>query len=336
MNDKIKKAKKTIEEKFGKDSVFLLNDEERGNVDVVPTGIMSLDNALGCGGIPLGRIVEFVGDTGSGKTSLALHIISQYQKQGLICSYVDAEHALDMSLAEMLGVNLNELLVTQPMTGEEGLEQVETFVRSGDINLIVIDSVAALTPSAEIDGTMSDSQMGLQARLMGKAMRKLTSISAKGNTTLLFINQYRQKIGVFFGSDQTTPGGNALKFYSTLRLEISKNKQVKEGVDPIGHTMSVKIIKNKLAKPSKKIDIPVVYGHGFDILGDIVNFAIEKQVIEVSGNTHSFEGEKIAVGINRTKKQLAENVELFEKIVEKLNKVTTKTENATTEKDKDV
>lgn len=254
----------------------------------------------------------------SHNTSLALKMVAEFQKQGLIAAYIDVEHALDLSLATILGVDIDSMLVIQPDSAEDALEQIEALARTGDVGIVVLDSVAALSPRAELDGTMSDSQMGLLARLMGKNIRKITGVLSKTNTTLVCLNQFRQKIGVFFGDPRTTPGGNALKYAASLRMEISKNSQIKDGDTPIGHTMGIKILKNKLAVPFKKVAIPVIYGVGFDILADVVNFAVETKVIEVSGTTYSFQGEKIAVGLNRTKKNLAEDSKLYGKILKEL------------------
>lgn len=307
-----------IEKMFGKGSIIKMNEIAVSNVDVISTGCLTLDYALGVGGLPRGRIIEIYGPESSGKTTVALHVIAEAQKTGGICAFIDAEHALDPVYATKLGVNMEELLISQPDTGEQGLEICEQLVRSGAIDLVVIDSVAALTPKAEIDGEMGDSFIGLQARLMSQALRKLTSIVSKTKTVVLFINQLREKVGVMFGNPETTPGGKALKFYSSVRLDVRKGDTIKDGSDIIGNRTKVKIVKNKLAAPFKTAEFDLMYGTGISKSGCLLDVAIEKEIIDKSGAWFSYNGEKIGQGKENVKKLLESNQDLYNEIEAKV------------------
>ncbi|MCA9386598.1 recombinase RecA, partial [Candidatus Dojkabacteria bacterium] len=279
----IEMAIQQITKQFGEGSIMTLKEDKIKKMDVIPTGAISLDIALGVGGVPKGRIIEIYGPESSGKTTLALHIIAEAQKQGDVCAFVDAEHAFDSTYAEALGINIDNLLVSQPDYGEQALEIVETLVRSGGIGLIVVDSVAALTPKAEIDGEMGDSHMGLQARLMSQALRKITGIAQKTNTTVLFINQLRMKIGVMFGNPETTTGGNALKFYSTIRMDIRSKDKIMDGDNLIGNVVRVKVVKNKVAPPFREALYETFHGKGIDKVSSLIDAAVNFEVIEKAG-----------------------------------------------------
>ena len=291
------------------------------NIEVIPTGCLSLDIALGVGGVPKGRIVEVYGPEASGKTTLAQHIVSEVQKIGGVAAFVDAEHALDPEYAKKIGVNIDELLISQPDTGEQALEIVETLVRSNAVDVIVVDSVAALVPKAEIEGDMGDSHMGLQARLMSQALRKLTALISKSNTCVIFINQLRMKIGVFFGNPETTTGGMALKFYSSVRIEIRRSAQIKSGEQAVGNRVKVKIVKNKVAPPFQTTEFDIMYNEGISISGDTLDTATLYEVVKKSGNSYSYGSEKLGVGREAAKQYLRERKDLIQKIREETMKV---------------
>ncbi|MFQ5561133.1 MAG: recombinase RecA [Nitrospinota bacterium] len=301
-------AMSQIERDFGKGAVMRLGDKgPLEDVQVIPTGSVSLDIALGIGGVPRGRVVEIFGPESSGKTTLTLHVIAEAQKKGGVAAFVDAEHAMDAAYAKNLGVDTEELLIAQPDTGEQALEIVEAIVRSGAVDIIVVDSVAALVPKSEIDGEMGDAQMGVQARLMSQALRKLTAIISKSNTTLIFINQIRMKIGVMFGNPETTTGGNALKFYSSIRMEIRKRETIKIGTDVMGSRTRVKVVKNKMAPPFKEAEFDIVYGEGISAVGELIDLGDKNKILEKSGSWYSFNGERIGQGRENVKKFLKEN-----------------------------
>jgi len=308
-----------IEKQFGKGAIMRLgNDEPLPDVDAIPTGSLSLDIALGVGGVPRGRVIEIFGPESSGKTTLALHIIAEAMKLGGIAAFVDAEHALDIGYARKLGVRTDDLLVSQPDTGEQALEITETLVRSGAIDVLVIDSVAALVPKAEIEGDMGDSHMGLQARLMSQALRKLTGIISKSNCCVIFINQIRMKIGVMFGNPETTTGGNALKFYASVRMDIRKIAALKQGNDMIGSRTRVKVVKNKVAPPFKEVEFDILYGEGISKEGDVLDLAVERNVVDKSGAWFSYGKERIGQGRENSRIFLKEHPEMFNEIREKL------------------
>ena len=332
-NTAIKTAINQLEKRFGVGAIMRLGDRPKLSVDVIPTGAMNLDAALGIGGIPKGRITEIYGNEASGKTTLALHVASECQKQGGVVAFVDVEHALDPIYAKNLGVDTDSLLISQPDGGEQALEIVETLIRSNAIDLVIIDSVAALVPRAELEGEMGDSHVGLQARLMSQALRKITSVVNKSNTAVIFINQIRMKIGVLYGNPETTTGGLALKFYSSLRLEIRKSSVIKDGLDIIGNLVKVKVVKNKLAPPFKKVDFSIIYGKGISKLDILLNFAVEKDIIEKRGSWYSYKGEKLGQGLEKSKIFLQENNVIFEEIREKVfNLMNPSFENENTDK----
>ncbi|MBQ8749523.1 MAG: recombinase RecA [Clostridia bacterium] len=303
-----------IEKAFGKGSIMKLGEASREPVEVIPTGCLSIDYALGIGGMPRGRIVEIYGPESSGKTTVALHVVAECQKMGGIAAFIDAEHALDPTYAEKLGVDLNELYISQPDSGEQALEICENLISSGAVDLVVVDSVAALTPKAEIDGEIGDSFIGLQARLMSQAMRKLTGVASKTKTCVLFINQLREKVGVMFGSPETTPGGKALKFYSSIRIDVRKVDTIKDGTDIVGNRTRVKIVKNKMAPPFKQAEFDIVYGQGISRDGTLLDMAVEHDIIEKSGAWFSYNGDKIGQGRENAKAYLKNNKEIFEEI----------------------
>lgn len=316
----VKEAMKSIEKQFGKGAIMLLNDKQQQSVPCVPSGSISLDRALGGKGYPKGRIVEIFGPESSGKTTLTLHLIAECQKSGGVTAFVDAEHALDLAYAEKLGVKADQLLVSQPDTGEQALEITETLVRSGAVDLVVIDSVAALVPQAEIEGNMGDSHMALQARLMSQALRKLTGVAFRTGTLIVFINQLRSKIGVTFGSPETTTGGNALKFYCSVRLDIRRIGQVKSGDELIGNRTRVKVVKNKLAPPFQTAEVDIRYGSGVDYIGDVIDLAVSADIIQRSGAYYSFDGSTLAQGREKTREALQSNPKLLAKITARLVK----------------
>ncbi|MFP4040146.1 MAG: recombinase RecA [Desulfosudaceae bacterium] len=303
-----------IERQFGKGSIMKLGDGTVISVPSISTGSLALDKALGIGGIPRGRVTEIYGQESSGKTTLALHAVAEAQKKGGIAAFVDAEHALDITYARKLGVNPDELLVSQPDTGEQALEITDMLVRSGAVDILVIDSVAALVPKAEIEGEMGDSHMGLQARLMSQALRKLTGIIGKTNTSLIFINQIREKIGVFFGNPETTTGGNALKFYSSVRIDIRRSSAIKEGQEIIGNRIRVKVVKNKMAPPFKNIEFDIMYGKGISKTGELLDIGVQEEIIEKSGSWYSYNGERIGQGRENVKLYFEEHPELFNEL----------------------
>jgi recombination protein RecA len=303
-----------IEKNFGKGSIMKLGDDNFESIDVIPTGSIALNNALGVGGYPRGRIIEIYGPESSGKTTLAIHAIAEAQKSGGIAAIIDAEHAFDRFYAQKLGVDIDNLLISQPDCGEQALEIAEQLIRSSAIDIIVIDSVAALTPKAEIEGEMGDNKVGLQARLMSQALRKLTSAISKTNTTCIFINQLREKIGVMFGNPETTTGGNALKFYASVRLDIRRVTQIKDGEEAIGNQVRVKIVKNKVAPPFRKAEFDIMFGEGISRAGEIVDLGVEYGVIKKSGSFYSYNETKLAQGRDRTKQLIADNPELAEEL----------------------
>lgn len=322
LNESLQIAVDQIEKQFGKGSIMMLGDAKQMNVQVIPTGSLSLDIALGVGGLPKGRIIEIYGPESSGKTTLAYHVIAEAQKSGGVAAFIDAEHALDPDYAKNIGVNIEKLLISQPDTGEQALEIAETLVRSNAIDVLVIDSVAALVPRAEIEGDMGDSHMGLQARLMSQALRKLTGITSKSNTTVIFINQIRMKIGVMFGNPETTSGGQALKFFSSVRMDIRRTEQIKSGENVVGNRVKVKIVKNKVASPFKTADFDIIYNEGISKTGEILDIGTKEGVISKSGSWYEYNGEKIGQGREAAKIFLKENpklaLEIEAKIHEKL------------------
>ena len=308
-----------IDRQFGKGSIMRLGDDYIPTMDnVISTGCLSLDVALGVGGIPKGRVVEIYGPESSGKTTLALHIVAEAQKAGGFAAFIDAEHAVDPDYSKKLGVNTEELLISQPDTGEQALEICETLVRSGALDVIVIDSVAALVPRAELEGDMGDSHMGLQARLMSQALRKLTGTVSRSNTTVIFINQIREKIGVMFGNPETTPGGRALKFYSSVRLEIRRITTIKDGTEMVGSRVRVKVVKNKVAPPFKKSEFDIMYGQGISYVGDIIDLAVEGNIVEKTGAWYSYDDMKIGQGRENAKSFLTENSDILDAVTEKV------------------
>ena len=307
-----------IEKDFGKGTIMKLGDQPQWDVQVIPSGSVALDHALGVGGYPRGRIIEIYGPESSGKTTLAIHAIAEAQKQGGIAAMIDAEHAFDRTYAKALGVNLETLLISQPDNGEQALEIADNLIRSGAVDIVVIDSVAALTPKAEIEGEMGDNKVGLQARLMSQALRKLTANISKTNTCCIFINQLREKIGVMFGNPETTTGGNALKFYASVRIDVRRTTQLKDGEEALGNRTRVKVVKNKMAPPFKKAEFDIVYGEGISRAGEIVDLGVEYNIISKSGSWFSYGDQKLAQGREATKQLIKDNVELAEEIEAKL------------------
>ena len=307
-----------IEKDYGKGTIMKLGDQPKWDVEVIPSGSISLDHALGIGGYPRGRVVEIYGPESSGKTTLAIHAIAEAQKQGGIAAIIDAEHAFDRTYAKNLGVNVDTLLISQPDNGEQALEIADNLIRSGAIDIIVIDSVAALTPKAEIEGEMGDSKMGLQARLMSQAMRKLTANISKTNTCCIFINQLREKLGVLFGNPETTTGGNALKFYASVRVDVRRTTQLKDGDEALGNRVKVKIVKNKMAPPFKKAEFDIVFGEGISRIGEVLDLATDMDIIRKSGSWFSYGESKLAQGRDACKQFLSDNAELCEEIEAKV------------------
>ncbi len=303
-----------IEKAHGKGSVMRLGDQPHVKIESIPTGSLSLDGAIGIGGVPRGRVVEIFGPESSGKTTVCLHIIAEAQKAGGNAAFIDAEHALDVKYAERLGVNLNELILAQPEYGEQALDILEQLVRSAALDVVVVDSVAALTPRAEIEGEMGDAQMGAQARLMSQAMRKTTAAIGRSHTTVIFTNQLRSKIGVLYGNPETTTGGNALKFYSSLRLDIRRRDVIKEGTEIIGNRVRVKVVKNKMAPPFKEVEFDILYNEGISKMGDLIDVAIEHNIIQKSGSWFSFGTDKIGQGREAVKAYLKEYGDSYEKV----------------------
>lgn len=308
-----------IEKQYGKGAIMRLGgDGVASDVEVIPTGSISVDAALGIGGLPRGRVVEVYGPESSGKTTIAIHAVAQAQKAGGVCAFVDAEHALDIQYAKKLGVNAEDLLVSQPDSGEQALEITEILVRSGGVDLVVIDSVAALVPKAEIEGEMGDAHVGIQARLMSQALRKLTSSISKSKTCVIFINQIRMKIGVMYGSPETTTGGNALKFYASVRLDIRRIGAIKEGNDVLGNRTRIKVVKNKLAPPFKQAEFDILYGQGISKEGDILDNAVDKEIVDKAGAWYSYDGERLGQGRNNVVRFLKDNPELLDVIEAKV------------------
>lgn len=314
-------ALKAIEKEYGKGSIMKLGDRAAVSVDAIPSGSLALDKALGIGGYPKGRIIEIFGPESSGKTTLALHAIAECQKQGGRCAFIDAENAIDPVYAKHLGVDIDELILSQPDSGEQALDITELLIKSGAIDLVVVDSVAALVPQAELDGEMGDASVGLQARLMSKAMRKLASVMNHSNTTAIFINQLREKVGVMFGNPETTPGGRALKFYSSVRLDVRRSETLKNGADAYGNVTKIKVVKNKVAPPFKTATVNIIYGEGISHSDELINLAVENDIIEKAGAWFSYEGEKIGQGINSVREYLKTHPEFEEKVTAQLKAV---------------
>ena len=310
-----------IEKDFGKGSIMKLGDNKVENVEVIPTGSISLNHALGVGGYPKGRIIEIYGPESSGKTTLAIHAIAEAQKQGGIAAFIDAEHAFDRFYAEKLGVDVDNLFISQPDNGEQALEIADQLIRSAAVDIVVVDSVAALTPKAEIEGDMGDNKVGLQARLMSQALRKLTSTISKTNTTCIFLNQLRETIGVMFGNPETTTGGNALKFYASVRLDIRPSSTIKDGEDVIGKITKVKVVKNKVAPPFRKAEFEITFGEGISQVGEVLDLAVKYDIIKKSGSWFSYNDSKLGQGRDAVKLVIKDNPELFEELAAKVSEV---------------
>jgi recombination protein RecA len=316
----IDEAIRQIQTKFGEEAIMKLGDKPKVNVDAIPTGSIGLDSALGIGGLPRGRIIEIFGPESSGKTSLALHVIAEAQKRGGVCAFVDAEHAMDPEYSKRLGVNIADLLISQPDTGEQALEITESLVRSGKMDVVVIDSVAALTPKDEIEGDMGAQHVGKQARLMSQALRKLTGIVSKSKTIVIFINQIRMQIGIMFGNPETTPGGKALKFYTSVRLDIRRIAQIKKGDEVVGARTRVRVVKNKVAAPFKSTEFDILYGEGISREGEIIALGEKYQLISKSGSTYSYYDIKLGRGYDATRTFLKENKKIADKILKEIRK----------------
>ena len=321
-------ALKGIRKDFGEGSIMKLGENKGANVEVYPTGILSIDAALGVGGLPKGRIIEIYGPESSGKTTLALHAVASCQKLGGTAAFIDAEHAMDPSYAEKIGVDINEIYVSQPDSGEQALDIAEALIRSGAIDMVVIDSVAALVPKAEIEGDMGDAHVGLQARLMSQALRKLTAIVSNTNCVVIFINQLREKVGVLYGNPETTTGGKALKFYSTIRIDVRKSEPIKEGKELVGNRTKIKIVKNKVAPPFKSVVVDMLYGQGISKYGDMLDIAVNMNIITKSGSFYSYEGERIAQGRDPARKWLETNPDKADAIEAKIREEMAKNSNA--------
>ena len=313
-NKNLEETLKEIQKMFGKGSVMKLGERETVDVDVIPSGSLLLDEALGVGGYPKGRIVEIYGPESSGKTTLALHAIAECQKQGGTAAFIDAEHAIDPTYAKSLGVNIDELILSQPDSGEQALEIAEVLASSGSINLLIVDSVAALVPQAELDGEMGDNSVGLQARLMSKAMRKLAGVLNKNECAIIFINQLREKVGVMYGNPETTSGGKALKFYASIRIDIRRVEAIKTGSDVVGNTCRIKIVKNKVAAPFKQCEVDIIYGKGISKEGEILDLAVNYEIVKKSGSWFEYNGDKIAQGRDSAKEYLTDNPEVKDEI----------------------
>ena len=323
-NEKVRVLSETVKElreRFGEGTIMKLGEVKKVDVDAIPTGSISLDIALGVGGVPKGRIIEIYGHESSGKTTLALHIVAEAQKKKGLAAFIDAEHALDPEYAKKIGVKVDDLLISQPDSGEQALQIVESLVKSGAVDVIVVDSVAALTPRAEIEGEIGDQHIGLQARLMSQALRKLTSIASKSGSTIIFINQIRMKIGVMFGNPETTPGGKALKFYSSVRIEVRRSAQIKKGEDIVGNRVNAKVVKNKVAPPFKTAEFDIMYNEGISYEGDIINTAIKYGVINKSGSWLNYHDAKLGQGMEVSKQFLKENPQVTKQILADLNKI---------------
>jgi recombination protein RecA len=308
----------SIDKQFGKGSIMRMGEKSSLGISAIPTGAMALDLALGVGGLPRGRVVEIYGPESSGKSTLAMHVVAEAQRNGGICAYVDAEHAMDPVYAKAIGVDIDQLLISQPDTGEQALEIVDMLVRSGALDVVVIDSVAALTPRAEIEGEMGDTHVGLQARLMSQALRKLTANLNKTDTIAIFINQLREKIGVMFGSPETTPGGRALKFYSSVRLDIRRIESIKDGVEVVGSRTRVKVVKNKVAPPFKQAEFDIMYGHGISREGSVLDLAVDLAIVKKSGAWYTYDGEQLGQGRENAKQFLIDNPEIMMEISDRL------------------
>ncbi|WP_423363313.1 recombinase RecA [Mycoplasma sp. P36-A1] len=316
--NKLEASLKQIKKQYGEGAIMVLGDRASVNVDAIPSGSLTLDLALGIGGYPKGRIIEIYGPESSGKTTFSLHAIAEVQKKGKKAAFIDAEHAIDPVYAKNLGVDIDELILSQPDSGEQALDIVEILVSSGAIDLVVVDSVAALVPQAELDGEMKDATIGLQARLMSKAMRKLSGIMNKSETTVIFINQLREKVGIMFGNPETTPGGRALKFYSSVRLEVRRSEAIKNGTELIGNRTNVKVVKNKVAPPFKTASVDIMYGEGISKTGEMVDVGTDLEIIDKSGAWYSYQGEKIGQGRENVKKYLKENPDFANMLSDKI------------------
>ncbi len=324
INDSLQTAVDQIEKQFGKGSIMRLGEATNMNVEVIPTGSLSLDLALGVGGVPKGRVIEIYGPESSGKTTLAYHIVAEAQKLGGTAAFVDAEHALDPEYAKNIGVDTEKLLISQPDTGEQALEITETLVRSNSIDILVLDSVAALVPRAEIEGDMGDNHMGLQARLMSQALRKLTGVISKSNTVVIFINQLRMKIGVMFGNPETTTGGQALKFYSSVRMDIRRTEQIKVGEEIVGNHVKVKVVKNKVAPPFKAAEFDIMYNQGISTEGEIVDLGVKHNIVMKNGAWYEYNNEKIGQGREATKQYLKDNPKIMAELDKKIRELVKK------------